>query len=156
MHLDVTRFHTWQARSFGAHGAKGVHIGPHATLYTDSLLHDMGLCSGHVSGTILSPVRFLREWFRPMYPEIYAGVGNDREERDKRVSMSGAERDHKVMKGPAGLGRIPLDGAQYFFALLFLSSISYFLSRLAHGNVSVETFVESLKICTKQGNQTIG
>ena len=43
----------------------------------------MGLRTGHVGG-ILGPVRLVREWFRPMFPEIYAGVGPDRKARDER------------------------------------------------------------------------
>lgn len=79
----IDYFHFWQTKSFGERGAKGVHIGPHATLYTDLLLDDMGLRTGHVGG-ILGPVRLVREWFRPMFPEIYAGVGPDRKARDER------------------------------------------------------------------------
>lgn len=79
---EINSFRAWQSRSFGAHGVKGVHIGPHATLYTDLLLADMGLQSGHVTDGIPGPIRTCREWFRPMYPEIYAGVALDRKARD--------------------------------------------------------------------------
>lgn len=81
MTVDIDGFHAWQIASFGSHGAKGVHIGPHATLYTDRLLADMGLQSGHVTRSIWSPSDFLREWFRPMYPGIYAQVEANRRAR---------------------------------------------------------------------------
>jgi len=79
----IDHFLSWQTKSFGDRGAKGVHIGPHGTLYTDLLLDDMGLRTGHVRGT-LGPARLLREWFRPMFPEIYASVGPERKARDER------------------------------------------------------------------------
>lgn len=78
---EVDDFHTWQTDSFGALGAKGVHIGSHATLYTDRLIGDMGLPSGHLSTSIWRPGNFFREWFRPMYPEIYSAVEVDRKAR---------------------------------------------------------------------------
>jgi hypothetical protein len=58
-----------------------VHIGPHATLYTDQLLSDMGLQSGHVRDGIWEPFRAMKEWFRPMYPAIYQRVVAERKER---------------------------------------------------------------------------
>lgn len=78
---DIDDFYAWQIASFGAHGAKGVHIGPHGTLYTDVLLDDMGLRSGHLAGGFFNPTQYLREWFRPMYPAIYASVATDRKVR---------------------------------------------------------------------------
>lgn len=87
---DISKFHAWQAASFGAHGAKGVHIGPHATLYTDRLLSDMRLLSGHVKDGIPGPFRAVREWFRPMFPEIYKRVDADRKERDRREGLKTA------------------------------------------------------------------
>jgi len=74
----VEKFHAWQRKSFGGHGAKGVHIGPHATLYTDDLLMDMGLKTGHVKSSMLNPLGVLQQWLRPMLPEIYSDVGNER------------------------------------------------------------------------------
>jgi hypothetical protein len=84
----VTKFHAWQTACFGTHGAKGVHIGPHATLYADQLISDMKLPSGHVHDGIGGPLRMIREWFRPMFPEIYASVTKDREERDGKGALS--------------------------------------------------------------------
>jgi len=66
--IDVEQFYRWQKGTFAADGAKGVHIGPHATLYTDILLEDMHLRTGHVAGTMLNPVNLVKEWFRPTYP----------------------------------------------------------------------------------------
>ena len=80
--IDVEQFYRWQKGTFAADGAKGVHIGPHATLYTDILLEDMDLRTGHVAGTMLNPVNLVKEWCRPMYPQIYAGMAEDRRERD--------------------------------------------------------------------------
>ena len=85
---EINSFHAWQSQSFGAHGAKGVHIGPHATLYTDILLADMGLQSGHVTDGIPGPLRTCREWFRPMYPAIYAGLALDRKARGMERSSA--------------------------------------------------------------------
>lgn len=84
----MTNFHAWQTECFGAHGAKGVHIGSHATLYTDQLLSDMNLPSSHVQDGIGGPFRLIREWFRPMFPEIYASVTEDREARDGKGTVS--------------------------------------------------------------------
>ena len=89
---DVDDFHAWQIASFGAHGAKGVHIGPHATLYTDVLLDDMGLRSGHLAGGFSNPTQYLREWFRPMYPAIYASVATDRKVRRGNESSTVDDR----------------------------------------------------------------
>nr|UUG60172.1 flavin-binding monooxygenase [Mycoleptodicus sp. DH-2022a] len=75
-------FHSWQAKTFGVYGAKGTHLGPHAPLFMDTLLEDMRLDTSHVKGSALSPSRFLREWFRPMFPEVYAEVGADRRARN--------------------------------------------------------------------------
>ena len=87
LNVEVDKFHAWQTDSFGALGAKGVHIGSHATLYTDRLLADMGLQSGHVSTSIWSPLSLFREWFRPMYPEIYSVVEADRKARGTREAQ---------------------------------------------------------------------
>ncbi|KAK6612540.1 hypothetical protein H4I96_01753 [Botrytis cinerea] len=81
---DISRFYSWQIESFGSKGAKGVHIGSHATLYTDLLLKDMDLQSGHViDGGFVS--RTIREWFRPMFPALYARVAHERLLRDKKI-----------------------------------------------------------------------
>lgn len=78
---DVERFYKWQSDTFAKHGQKGVHIGSHATLYTDMLLSDMNVNTGHVEGWRTNPARFLKEWFRPMYPQIYANLGQDKRKR---------------------------------------------------------------------------
>lgn len=101
---DIDEYHAWQTASFGAHGAKGVHIGPHATLYTDTLLADMGLRSGHLDISIWRPMNFLREWFRPMYPEIYSQVEAHRKTRFKAAISSKQEADCLAPVGPRGDG----------------------------------------------------
>lgn len=78
---EIKTFHNWQSKTFGSHGAKGVHIGPHATLYTDMLLLDIGLQSGHVTDGWPGPFRSIREWFRPMFPALYTRVVLDRENK---------------------------------------------------------------------------
>ena len=84
MKIDISRFHSWQIESFGSKGAKGVHIGSHATLYTDLLLKDMDLQSGHViDGGFVS--RTIREWFRPMFPALYARVAHERLLKDMKI-----------------------------------------------------------------------
>ncbi|KAI9776763.1 MAG: monooxygenase [Geoglossum umbratile] len=96
----IDHFHAWQTKSFGDRGAKGVHIGPHATLYTDLLLDDMGLRTGHVGG-FPGPLQLAREWFRPMFPEIYAAVGPDRRARDERghVDVTALKRKNLLEDG---------------------------------------------------------
>ncbi len=94
---DIDAFHAWQSHAFGQHGAKGTHIGPHATLYTDTLLSDMGLRNGHVDGSRTWPLAFLKEWFRPMYPEIYARLANDRQERDRLRLAAGRTAPSETM-----------------------------------------------------------
>lgn len=103
---EVDEFHAWQTASFGAHGAKGVHIGPHATLYTDSLLADMGLRSGHLELDVWRPIQFLREWFRPMYPEVYSRVEADRKARVKPASASKEVEHDPSFKAPHSAGRV--------------------------------------------------
>jgi hypothetical protein len=44
----------------------------------------MQLRSGHVSGGALGIFGTIREWFRPMFPALYARVAADREERDRQ------------------------------------------------------------------------
>jgi len=93
--IDIDKFHAWQIASFGSHGTKGVHIGPHATLYTDRLLADMGLQSGHVARSNWSPSDFLHEWFRPMYPGIYAQVEATRRARvEPAMALEKSEDGH--------------------------------------------------------------
>ena len=100
--IDINEYHAWQTASFGAHGAKGVHIGPHATLYTDTLLADMGLRSGHLDISIWRPMDFLREWFRPMYPEIYSRVEAHRRTRFKAAISSKQGADCLAPMEPRG------------------------------------------------------
>lgn len=80
------------------HGAKGTHIGSHATLYSDTLLQDMQLETAYVHGTMLNPLNFFQQWFRPMFPQIYSGLSDDRKMRDaKQVGIRGArDRAHQV------------------------------------------------------------
>ena len=107
----MERFYAWQKNTFAAHGAKGVHIGSHATLYTDLLLSDMRVKTGHVEGWTSNPVRLVREWFRPMYPQIYASLAEDRKERDVRATVksksnvgSESRRSYPKVLSLAGLG----------------------------------------------------
>src|SRR5947207_13932394 len=99
--LETSTFYNWQKATFGHHGAQGVHIGPHATPYTDVLLSDMGLRTGHVRGGIPGPTRFLREWFRPMFPAVYEALGRERRERDEKRTRVEGER-MRVTKGSCG------------------------------------------------------
>ncbi|KAF2108455.1 hypothetical protein BDV96DRAFT_652707 [Lophiotrema nucula] len=111
---DIEHFYAWQKSTFAAHGAKGVHIGPHATLYTDMLLEDMRVRIGHISGTMLNPVNLAKEWFRPMYPQIYAGLTEDRKRRDLQEASAKLPRSKRrdqwqirgilVILSVAGLG----------------------------------------------------
>lgn len=84
-----------------SHGAKGVHIGPHTTLFTDTLLTDMALRTGHIRGTA-EPRQLLREWFRRMLPEIYRSVAVERlarEENKDVMKKYGRNRRSKVVWG---------------------------------------------------------
>ncbi|KAI9857449.1 MAG: monooxygenase [Trichoglossum hirsutum] len=85
---DTANFYSWQKGTFGHHGVKGVHIGPHATLYTDILLNDMNLRTGHARGGIPGPPRWLREWFRPMFPAVYEVLGAERRARDEEKKVN--------------------------------------------------------------------
>lgn len=92
-----------------------MHIGPHATLFTDTLLTDMALRTGHVRGTP-GPIRLLREWFRPMLPEIYRSVAAERLARD-------------VIKYDANISNMvdwqnAIAGASPFLAIVFVLSMS--------------------------------
>lgn len=84
-----------------SHGAKGFHIGPHATLFTDILLKDMEMQTGHIHGTA-EPRQLLREWFRPMLPEIYRSVAVERLAREESrdvMKKYGTNRRSKVVWG---------------------------------------------------------
>lgn len=89
--IDVDLFYNWQMKTFGKHGKKGVHIGPHATLYADLLLSDMDVKTGHVDGWQTNPVKMIREWLRPMYPQIYRNLAEDKRQRDKVVQVESSK-----------------------------------------------------------------
>jgi hypothetical protein len=82
--LDITKFHKWQTLTYGKHGAKGVHLGPHGIVFADQLLADMGLQTGHVRDGFPGPLRFFREWFRPMLPQLYSDVAGERRQRNEK------------------------------------------------------------------------
>ena len=125
---DINEFHSWQTASFGANGAKGVHIGPHATLYTDTLLADMGLRSGHLDISIWRPIDLLREWFRPMYPEIYSRVEAHRRNRFKAAISSTQGADYLAPRQPRGDGASLRDQFLYFVltCILFCLMMQFF------------------------------
>lgn len=79
---EVESYYSWQKDTFGKHGEKGTHIGSHATLYSDTLLEDMSLDTANFHGTLLNPLNLLQYWFRPMFPQIYSGLNEDRRKRD--------------------------------------------------------------------------
>ena len=120
---DIDEYHAWQTASFGAHGAKGVHIGPHATLYTDTLLADMGLRSGHLDVSIWRPMTFLREWFRPMYPEIYSRVEANRRSRFNAAISSTQKADSLAPMKPRGYGASRREHFLYFVLACFFSCL---------------------------------
>lgn len=118
---ETSRFLRWQARTFGAHGAKGVHIGPHAHLYLDTLLNDMGVRDwAHVKGWTVSPLRLSREWLRPMLPGVYAGLSERRE--TPRVGHGMAVNVSKRVKLVSFMDFVSLLST----VLLLLTSMFYF------------------------------
>lgn len=121
----IEQFYAWQKNTFTAHGAKGVHIGPHATLYTDMLLEDMRVRTSHVTFATLSPIALAEEWFRPMYPQIYASLTEDRRKRDLDSALK------NVPKGEGQNERLP-----HVTALLSVFKVGAFiyLSWLAFTN----------------------
>ncbi|KAF1996431.1 FAD/NAD(P)-binding domain-containing protein [Amniculicola lignicola CBS 123094] len=104
---DTEHFYEWQKETFASHGAKGVHIGSHATLYNDMLLTDMGVSTGHVAGSALSPIRLAKEWLRPMYGHIYAGLATDLKEKRLTELPSSDAEGVVVSKNNKGMGSVP-------------------------------------------------
>ena len=90
----------------------------------------MALRTGHIRG-IANPRQLLREWFRPMLPEIYSLVAAerlDREERRDVMKKYDANRHSKVVWGSNHQGA--MTWASRFFAifLAFCFSLAYVLA----------------------------
>lgn len=83
-------------------------------------------------GGIPGPVRLVREWFRPMFPEIYAGVGPDRKARD----------EHRLHVNTTTLNLFK-DGMQLLY-LLVTSSIAAMLSTYILLGVLFPSIVERI------------
>ena len=121
---DVEHFYQWQSRTFAAHGAKGTHIGSHATLYVDLLLRDMKVTTGHLDGWRRNPVKLLQQWFRPMYPQIYKNLVEDR----KTWDQGGFTRGEKQLRSLDILGY--LSGTGVFLPLLGMLVATWVLRTL--------------------------
>ena len=118
---EIDLFHKWQTESFGAHGAKGTHIGPHAVLYTDALLSDMKIPATRVEGWVFDPVRVASDWFRPMFPALYGKIVLD--VRDRKIAATQGSADNNG-SGSGGHGWLRvftymIHWLHQFFAHLF-------------------------------------
>ena len=84
----------------------------------------MGLQSGHLTGNLLNPIPYFWEWFRPLYPAIYARVATDRKIRD--ANRPGILND-RVSKEEGYLAKKMRLFTICFFAAIFVA----YMSRIA-------------------------
>lgn len=128
---ETSSFLEWQTRTFGAHGAKGVHIGPHAPLYLDTLLKDMGMRDwAHVEGWRASPVRLAREWFRPMFPAVYAGLSRKGEARHMEKSTAVKVSKRARISSPMDISM--LSGMVLLLMSMLFLRIDYWIYRVGY------------------------